>query len=110
MEEIVLLVLNKTPERITDKEISAIKRALPIARQHWQSVKQPPLDAKTYRLSSAQADNIAKLIDKEDANLTALEQSLAANDNQAIVKAGLGVKPDYAKIFTQFGDFSNLKD
>lgn len=109
MEEIVLTVLDKKPEQITDKEISAIKHALPIAREHWQNVKNTQLDAKTYGLSSSQASNIAKLIDKEETNLIALEQSLTTNDNQAIIKAGLGVKPDFAKIFTQFGDFTELK-
>jgi hypothetical protein len=109
MEVIVLAAKDKTPETLADADIQRIRNMLPEAEELWKHVVAGDLDGPTYQLDASQLERARKLIQTEQQALAALKSALAAGDKQDIIKAAVGVKPNFAALFMTFGDFAPFK-
>jgi hypothetical protein len=105
MEEIVLAAKDKTAQTLSDADIGQIRKTLPQAEQLWKTIASRRIDAATYQLSAAQADDVAKLVKLETAALATLKDALAAGDKAQIAKAAVSIKPNFAKLFMTFANF-----
>jgi len=109
MEAIVLAAKDKTPETFTDADIQRIRKTLPEAEKLWTRVTTGNLDGATYQLEASQLERARKLIQTEQQALAALKTALAAGDKPSIIKAAVGIKPNFAALFMIFGDFTPFK-
>lgn len=109
MEAIVLAAKDKTPETLTDADVQRIRATLPEAEALWKRVMAGNLDGPTYALDASQLERARKLMQTEQQALATLKSALAAGDKPAIIKAAVGVKPNFAALFMTFGDFTPFK-
>jgi hypothetical protein len=109
MEAIVLAAKDKTPETLSNADIERIRATLPEAEKLWKRVMAGGLDGSTYALDAGQLERARKLMQVEEQALATLKSALAAGDKPAIIKAAVGVKPNFAALFMTFGDFAPFK-
>lgn len=105
MEEIVLAAKDKTAQSLSEADIGKIRGLLPQVEKYWRAVETAKPDAAIYQLSSAQADEVAKLVKLESAALASLKEALAGGDKAQVVKAAVAIKPNFAKLFMTFANF-----
>lgn len=105
MEEIVLAAKDKTGETLSGADIDKIRKTLPEAEKLWRVVQARKLDAATYQLSAAQAEDVVKLAKLESAALATLQTALKSGDKTQIAKAAVAIKPNFAKLFMTFANF-----
>lgn len=106
MEDIVLAAKDKTAQTLSDADVSKIRARLPEADELWKRVQASKLDAATYQLSAAQAEDVAKLVKLEAAAVAALQEAVKSGDKAQIAKAAVAIKPNFAKLFMTFADFA----
>lgn len=109
MEAIVLAAKDKTPETLGGADIRRIQETLPKAEALWKRVMAGNLDGSTYLLDAGQLERARKLMRTEEQTLAALKSALAGGDKAEIIKAAVGVKPNFAALFMTFGDFAPFK-
>lgn len=109
MEAIVLAAKDKTAETFTDADIARIEKTLPEAERLWQGVMAGKIDAALYQLDASQLDRARKLMQVEQQAIAELKAALASGDRPRIVKAAVGIKPNFAALFMTFGDFTPFK-
>lgn len=105
MEDIVLAAKDKTAQTLSDADVSKIRNTLPDVDKLWQRVQASELDAATYQLSAAQAEDVAKLVKLESAALAKLQEAVKSGDKAQIAKAAVSIKPNFAKLFVTFANF-----
>jgi len=106
METIVLAAKNKTPADFTAQDLSVIKNTLPEALETFQAIKEAPLDKSIFGFNEDKHKVIRKLIADEDQALINLQNALQTGNTQQIISAALNIKPGFAKLFMQFGNFN----
>ena len=106
MEAIVLAAKDKTPQTFTDADLATIRKKLPEAEKRWQRVMTTGLDGVTYQLDAGQVDKARKLMQVEQQALAELKSALESGEKSRIIKAAVGIKPNFAALFMTFGDFT----
>lgn len=109
MEAIVLAAKDKTPETLTDADVQRIRETLPEAERLWERAMVGKLDGATYQLDASQLERARKLMQTEQQALATLKNALAGGDKSGIIKAAVGIKPNFAALFMTFGDFTPFK-
>lgn len=110
MEMILMAVVGKTPETLSNNDLTRIKSALPEAVRLWGEVGSFNLDPSIYDLDEKRMKNINAAIPAEKQALQLLVEVLGKGDESGIIKAASAIKPNFAKVFMQFGDFERLKN
>ena len=105
MEHIVLAVKGKNESTLTDKDVSLIKNTLPEAKKLWHMVSNAKFDASLFEFSNEKTKMLNELVAKEKNSLQNLEKALKSRDKKQVIKAGLAIKPNFAKLFKSFGHF-----
>lgn len=109
METIIHSVLDRTPEDISDDKLPMLENFLANAKENLAAIKNAEMDNTIFNLPEKKLAQIPTLIAAEEESLNAFEQALKNGDKEAIIKTGLAVKPNYAKLFTLFGDMEKVK-
>ncbi|MGW8246791.1 MAG: hypothetical protein ACWGOV_01665 [Acidiferrobacterales bacterium] len=105
MEEIVLTVKGKTPDKLSASDIDRIKHVLPRAMLLWDATSAAKFDPAVYEFNKKQTEALRGLIKNEQQALANLDDALKANDKKKIIAAGVAIKPNFAKVFKSFGRF-----
>jgi hypothetical protein len=98
-----------TPESLSEKDISGIKSTLSEADAIWAKVEKTNLDSKLYDFSDEKMKEMQEYVTLESAALKKLGKALDKNDKAMIIKASMGIKPNYANLYKLFGDFESFK-
>lgn len=107
MEDIVLAAKGKTIQTLSDEDVSKIKNTLPVAIEKFSEIKNASLDSGLFGFDNEKNMQVQKLIKDEGVSLKALKQAIDENNTEIIIKRAVGIKPNFAKLFMQFGDFKN---
>jgi len=109
MEAIALTAKGKTLETLSEEDISKMKENLPEASSLWGKVESFPFNAGVFGFSLEKERQRKSLVKAERQALNGLSVALESGDKARIIKAGVGVKPNFAKLFMMFGDFGKMK-
>lgn len=107
MEDIGLAAKGRTPQTWTADNLARIKHTLPEAMVRFDEIKNAELDRDLFGFDAAKTARIQKLIAEEEAALRALKQAIEQNNAQKIIETAIGIKPNFARLFKQFGDFKS---
>lgn len=105
MENIVLAVKGKTEGSLTSEDIDLVRSTLPQAKNLWHVVSNAKIDKVLYGFNEEEIATLHELVKKEKASLQNLEKSLNDGDKKQIIKMGMAIKPNFAKLFKLFGHF-----
>lgn len=105
METLVLSVKGKSPDELSDETIASMRSQLGTAQYLWKQLEQAEFDRTVYEFSEAKARELKALVSKETQSLSNLQEALDSMQRPAIIKAGLALKPPFAKAFMMFGEF-----
>lgn len=108
METIVHTASDNEPEDIDKAVIEEISEALAEAKTLWAGLGKFPFNKDAYDLNEKKAGAIKKLYKVEKEALNKLTKAIESGDISAIIAASKGVKPNYAKLYMQFGDFDSV--
>ena len=103
METLVLTVKGKSASDISSETVAKMKTELKMAKSLWQKVIQAEVDKNLFGFSDEKANMVKGLKLKETEALARLETALAAGNHDVIIKAGVAIKPPFAKMFMLFG-------
>jgi len=103
METLVLSVKGKKPVELEDATIVSMRSELKTAEYLWEQVINSPFKKDIFGFSQQQANALANLKQMESEALSSLEQALAGGDKATIIKAGMAIKPPFAKMYMMFG-------
>jgi hypothetical protein len=109
MEKIVLAAKGKTEATFTSQDMDEIRQALPLAKQLWRAVSNANFDASLYEFDQQKTAILSALTGKEKMALNHLEKVLKTDNKKEIIAAAVAIKPNFAKIFKQFGRFSEIQ-
>lgn len=109
MEAIVLTAKGKTAQTLSDADLATITRTLPEARKLWQEALKIPLADGVFGFDASRSQAVHTAIQQESEALKKLEKALATRDRAQLIPAAVGIKPPFARLYKQFGDFSGLE-
>jgi hypothetical protein len=99
MEKISLAVKGKSVGTTTDKDVEAVRVALPDLVARWEAVTR----ARARLRPGAQGAHLDELMAAESAAVTGLGRSVAGGDRAGIVSSAAKLKPVFAKLYMEFG-------
>lgn len=106
MEKIVLAAKGRTDKTISDKELNLIRQTLPTAKTMWQAVIKANFGPELYGFDKNKEARLHLLVEKERLALRRLEMALGQENKSEIISAAVAIKPEFAKIFKSFGNFT----
>lgn len=109
MEAIVLAAKGKTPQTLSDADLATIVRTLPEAKKLWQEAIKIPVADDVFGFDPSRSQAVNAAIQQESEALQKLEKALATRDRALLIPAAVGIKPPFARLYKQFGDFSGLE-
>ena len=108
MEEIFHMAEDHDPEDLTDKDMADLADLSSKASKLWQQIVNTPFDKALFDFNDQKMGNMKKLLKLESEALGRLGKALGKKDRPSIIKAGKGIKPNYAKLYMLFGDFESM--
>jgi len=110
MEHIVLRAKGKTPQTLTDDDIADIEESLPHTMALWHKVINANFDKALYGFDGDKYDQMQATIQAETQSLEELKSALnEKSDKEMIIKKSMGIKKNFAQLFSMFGNFQGLK-
>jgi len=109
MEEMFLLVRDKTPELLTSADIEKIRAAFATADRLWSVAAEAKVDPE-FGLDSARQAELSTSIAKESQALATLGRALGGTDKEALIKAVQGIRSPFGATLSIFGDWKGLKE
>lgn len=109
MEMILVVVAGKTPETISEKDLERIRSKLPEAVKLWEHVAAFKIDQSLYGFGEDKMKKIRAAVEAETKALGTLGEVFETGNKSDIITAASDIKPNFAKVFMQFGDFGRLK-
>jgi hypothetical protein len=109
MEEIVLTAKGKTPDTLTDADMSKIRELLAESSHLLDKIETARFDASLFGFSDEKAELMNEYVRLEFESLSKLRQSIENGDKNLIIKSAAGIKPNFVKLFLLFGDFESTK-
>ncbi len=99
MEVVYTIGVSKTPETLTPESIKIIEEKLPELVKYLDEIEaNKPSD-----LSEEKSELFDQIVSAERESLNELERALESGDKAEILKACQGIKPNYAKLYLNFG-------
>jgi len=86
-----------------------LKIALNELSSLWSDVEKSGIDAALFKLSPEQAETYAKQVRKEREILNQMEGLIGSGNVEALSKAAVAMKSNFAQTYFVFGDFSGLQ-
>jgi hypothetical protein len=108
MEEIVLAAKDKTPETLTEADLTTIRTHLPEAVALWQRIAARERENELFGFPNAKLATPRTQVDAEAEAPAELEGAVASGEAEAIIPRGVAIKPSFAALFTLFGDFETV--
>ncbi|PKN71009.1 MAG: hypothetical protein CVU54_03245 [Deltaproteobacteria bacterium HGW-Deltaproteobacteria-12] len=109
MEEIVLTAKGRTPETLTDTMLLKIRDNFKVARQDWKNLQNASFDPALFSFDAKKDARRKAYIQAETEAMDRLKNALEGGDKGSIIKAALGIKPNFVNLFLLFGDFEKFK-
>lgn len=109
METIILIVKDKTPETLTDEDVSKIKENYGEASKLMVQIENAKFEPSIFDFSEEETQTLNGYIHQERQSLQKLDEALKSEDREKIIKASAGIKQAFLKMFTMFGDYENLQ-
>lgn len=109
MEAIVLNAKGRTPETLTDADIEKIEEQLAEASELLDKIYGAEFEQSVFDFNDEKTQTMWDYIDQETEFLYELRKALDDEDKEEIIRASIGIKPGFVKLFTMFGDFESLK-
>jgi hypothetical protein len=106
MEAIYLTAQERGPAGMDSSTMAALRLLAANARSAWDKASVARLDGRKLRLDRAAINRATELIAAQTRALDVLDAALAGGDAQAVHKAGLAVRPPFARLYMLFGDFA----
>ena len=109
MEAIFHAGKDNAPESLTDDDIDDLNNHRETAAGLWQKINTLPFDSSLYGFNDQKTGQMKAFMAAETEALNRLKKAIQSKDNTKIVKACMGIKPNYAKLYKMFGDFERVK-
>lgn len=110
MEMILTAAAGKTPEILNETDLERIRSKLPDALKLWEKVVAFDLEPSLYGFDQEKMQTIRAAFHAEREALVSLAEVLENGNKADIIKGAANIKPNFAKVFMQFGDFESLKN
>ena len=107
-ECIIDIARGKKPEDLSPEDIEQFRELYPDAVAKWETVSAKRFDDKFFGFDQTKLGLMQKYIALESFALDQLGYALEGNDNQNTLQAAIGLKPNFAKLYKLFGDFSDF--
>lgn len=104
MNAIVLTARGKTADTLTDFMLSRIKYNFKLALQSWENLQKASFDPELYSFDAKKEAQRQACIKAETEALNKLKKALNEGDKEAIIKAAVGIKPNFDSLFLLFSD------
>ncbi len=101
------LAMGKQPENLAEADIDRIKELYPEAVAKWKTITEKRFDDKFFGFDGGRLSLMTEYMALESFALDKLGEALEGDDNQEILQAAIGLKPNFAKLYKLFGDFSD---
>ena len=108
MEEIFHTAEDHDPQDMTEKDIKELADLSSKALKLWKEIGDSKFDKNLFGFNNKKMGKMKKLYEMESAALDKLKKALEKKDRPMIKKAGMGIKPNYAKYYKLFGDFESI--
>lgn len=105
MEAIVKPATKLDADSLDPDQIETFWKRLREAEEIWQTVEATEFDLGAYGKDSTQQERFPEMLRAERTAISNLRAALAGADNDAVLKAAIGLKPPFAQIYMFFGDF-----
>ena len=105
MEAIVKPTMQMAPESLNASQMERLSNLAAQAEEEWQHVEAAEFDLALFGKSEAEQAQFASLLAAERDAISRLVAAIQKNDKAAVIKAGKGLKPPFAKVYMYFGDF-----
>ncbi|EKD22251.1 MAG: hypothetical protein ACD_87C00086G0002 [uncultured bacterium] len=92
-----------------DSDRKTLKTALTGLSSLWSDVEKSGIDAALFKLSPERAETYAKQVRKEREILNQLAGLIDSGNVEALSKAAVAMKSNFAQTYFVFGDFSGLQ-
>ena len=109
MEAIFHTGKDNPPESLTEDDIDDLKNHYEEAARVWQKITTASFDKALYDFNDQKAGKMKSFITKETDALNRLKKAIGSKDNTKIVKACMGIKPNYAQLYKLFGNFERVQ-
>jgi hypothetical protein len=109
MEAIFHAGKDHTVDSLTADDIADLKNHYEEAAKLWITIGDLPFDKSLYGFSDQKYKKMKNFMARETESLDRLKKAIDSGDKPAIIKAALGIKPNYAKAYKMFGDFERVK-
>lgn len=109
MEAVVLTAKGKTAESLTEEMLLKIKDNFQIAQRDWEKLKNASFDPALFDFSAQKDAQRLGYIRAETEALNKLQSALESGNKGEIIKAAMGIKPNFVNLFLMFGDFEKVK-
>jgi hypothetical protein len=109
MEEIFHMADDNEPEDLTEKDMDELSDLSSKASKLWQQIVHSEFDKDLFGFDDLMTAKMKKLLMVESEALGKLRKAIEKKDRPMIIKAGKGIKPNYAKLYKLFGDFESIK-
>ncbi len=109
MEIIVLTAKGKTAETLTDIMLLKIRDNFQVAQQNWKNLQSASFDPELFSFSVEKDAQRKDYIKAQTEAMSKLQKALDDEDKGAIIKAAMGIKPNFVSLFLMFGDFEKVK-
>jgi CpeT protein len=106
MAAIIDIAGGKKPEDLSPDDIEKIKALYPDAAAIWKTVAKKRFDDKFFGFDEDKLSLMSGYMALESFALDKLGQALENDDFQQILQAAIGLKPNFAKLYKLFGNFS----
>lgn len=109
MEAIVLIAKGKTAETLTEEMLLKIKDNFKVAQQDWENLQNASFDPALFSFSAEKDAQRLGYIKAETEAMNKLINALENGNKGGIIKAAMGIKPNFVSLFLMFGDFEKVK-
>ncbi|NTW07491.1 MAG: hypothetical protein HGA29_06575 [Syntrophaceae bacterium] len=109
MNAIVLTARGKTPETLTESMLSRIKYNFKLAWQSWENLQKASFDPELFSFDAKKEAQRQACIKAETEALNKLKKVLNEGDKEEIIKAAVGIKPNFDSLFLLFSNFENVR-
>lgn len=109
MEAVVLTVKGKTAETLTEEMLLKIKDNFKVAEQDWENLQKASFDPVLFSFTAEKETQRLGYIKAETEAMNKLKKALEGDDKETIIKASMGIKSNFVKLFLMFGDFEKIK-
>jgi hypothetical protein len=109
MEVIVLTAKGKTPETLTETMLLKIKDNFKVAQQDWENLQKASFDPALFSFDAKKDAQRQEYIKAETEAMSRLKSALESSNKGSIIKAAMGIKPNFVNLFLLFGDFAQVK-